>query len=554
MSDEQDKQPSRDPQDPNRPGKVVKVLFFDDQGEAIGEPASTQLPDDPFSNRYNERSGLQSPPFALEQLLFLSEAHPIHGSAIEQKATDVIGSGWEWEASHDDADEDERDEIDAWFRSLARGEQTMEEQLQVAQEDFETVGQGLLEVVRDATGEVAGLFHVPAHTCRFHRDGIRIAQIRGEKIVWFKRWGAPTDKVVNKVTGVIKDVVPEGKEASEMLVIQKPSSRSTWYGVPKYVSAIGWISLALAVRDDNLLFFANRREPRWAVILTNLEDDDDLQEDLRRAFQVDLKQPHRNILVPISGNGKITFEKLSNDRMDGSFEKLGMVADTQILVSHRMPPERLGFVKIGNLGGNVAIESSRVYREAVIEPRQSMLNARINRFIEREYKRSERHGKKGEDNKVDPLPWMWCAKALDLSDEAEDLKEAAMAFTAGLITLDEARRRIKEDPLEKPEETEDPEAENDEAPEAQLDDEAEAAQGEEKAIKSDDGEEKPYYGDKFYFELFGKVGSTTTEASPAAAALSAGGLFGGGYEKDPNEDEVLRKIDHAVSVLLEKTE
>lgn len=525
------------------PGRVLKVLFFDEQGDPIGEPASSQIPEDPFNERYDTRSGLQSPPFQLEQLLFLREAHPVHSASIEQKATDTIGQGWTWEATNPDADEEERDDLEAWFQLLARGDQTMSEQLLAVQEDFETFGQGFIEVVRDATGNVNGLYHVPGHTCRFHRDGVRVAQVRGEKIVWFKRWGAPTDKVVHSGTGWLKDEdsIPEDKVANEILVVQKPSSRSSWYGVPSYISSIGWVSLALAVRDDNLLFFANRREPRWAVILTNLEDDDDLQEDLRRAFQVDLKSPHRNILIPISGNGNIKFEKLSNDRMDGSFEKLGMVADTQILVGHRMPPERLGFVKVGNLGGNVAIESSRVYREAVVEPRQHMLSARINRFIEREYKRDER--RKGDKDPT-PLRWLWVANELDLDDEAEDLKEAVMAFTAGLITLDEARRRIKEDPCEKPEEQEAPEAE--EAPDTDgLEDEAEAAE----MMKSDE-EPRPYYGDKFYFELFGKVGQTAPDASPASPATLAAGGMSFVYEDSVDTDEVLRKIDSAVDTLL----
>jgi hypothetical protein len=37
--------------------------------------------------------------------------------------------------------------------------------------------------------------------------------------------------------------------------------------------------------------FQNRREPRWAVILTNLQDDPTLADELEQSFKVDLKQP-----------------------------------------------------------------------------------------------------------------------------------------------------------------------------------------------------------------------------------------------------------------------
>src|SRR5688572_5384262 len=93
----------------------MKVLFLDEQGGRTGEWSSQQIEVDNFTYSH----GLQEPPFPLEQLAYLAETHPTHGAALEQRAQDVIGAGWEWDAPADaDAKPELRDELDAWWRSL----------------------------------------------------------------------------------------------------------------------------------------------------------------------------------------------------------------------------------------------------------------------------------------------------------------------------------------------------------------------------------------------------------------------------------------------------
>ncbi len=522
-------------------GKLHKVLYFDEAGEPIGETPSTQLPEDPFTGKMQAK-GLQKPPYSLEQLVLLSESHPVHASCLEQKTVDTVGQGWKWlpdvtNSADDEAepDVDTRAALDDWFEDLADGEMTMHEILTLAWGDYQVTGQGYLEIVRDGLGVAVAVYHVPAHTVRFHQDGIRIAQVRGQKTVWFKRWGAPTELLVDRQYGSLKAEVPEERLANDLLVLQKPSRRSSWYGLPGYIPSIGWISLALSARDDNLLFFSNRREPRWAVILTNLEDDPGLEDDLRNAFAVDLKQPHRNLLIPISGNGKIDFKQLSADRADGSYEKLSDRADAAILVGHRVPPERLGLTKVGALGGNVSIDSTRVYKEAVIEPDQALLAARMNRFIEVEYPKSVSPGKtmakrvkqsfrkawrkatrieKSEDTVE--LGWTWSPVAIDLAEEEQDLRQAIMAFKAGGTTLDEFRVKSGMDPL--------------------------------------DEEKFPGIGDKFYWEIFG--GKEGDQSSGVQGPEDHGDVqmsrnVANWYEGDVHAQSMAR-IDSAIAALFEE--
>lgn len=418
----------------------MKVILADSKFEPVAK-WSQQLPEDPFGGKLGQ--GLVDPPLSLEQLIFLAERHPVHSAALEQKTADVIGTGWEWTKVDDGSREEERDSIEEWFGDLAGGDdETMHEVLTKLWSDVETLNVGYLEIGRDPSNVVREVFHVPSHTIRVHRDGIRLVQVRDSRKVWFKRWGADTDgRDVDCKTGTLRADIPEGRQAAELLVVRRASRRSSWYGVPGYVSSIGWISLAIAVRDDNLHFFSNRREPRWAIILTNIEDDPGTEEDLRQALAVDHRQPHRNLIIPIAGPGTVDFKKMSETGQEGSFEKLDSRCDARVLVSHRIPPERLGMVRVGPLGGNVALASSRIYREAVISTSQAFLSARINRFIQVEYGLSN-----GGDGK-ELLGWTWAPIELDLTEEREDIEAASTLFDKDILVLNEARDRVGKDPL-----------------------------------------------------------------------------------------------------------
>lgn len=419
-------------------GKLLKVLYLDDSGQTVGEYKSEQLPESEFTG---QERGIQNPPFMLEQLVYLAETHPVHSAALEQKAADIAGKGWEWVANDPDlSPEEDRDALAQWFEELAPDDVDMHEIIHSAWLDVETVGWGLIEVARDTQGVARRLYHVPAHTVRAHRDGFRLLQIRDARKVWFKRWGAPPidgkEIEVDARTGNMRGVQPE-RLANELFVLKRPSRRSTWYGIPGYVSAIGWITLALAARDDNLFFFANRREPRWAIILSNLADDPDMQEDLRRSFVVDLRQPHRNIMIPITGPGEVKFQKLSDNAQDGTFGKLDERATKSILIAHRVPVGRLANAELGPLGGDSHLAASAVYKEAVVTPGQELLDRRLNRFIAAEYELASGH----------KPTWAIEMDDLDIGSDREDLDQALIAFHGNMITLREARHRIKLEPL-----------------------------------------------------------------------------------------------------------
>ena len=414
--------------------RVTKVVLVDKDLAPVSIATTQQAPDDPFT--YGGVKGLQEPPYIPDQLNQLAERHSTHGAALEQKTADVIGGGWEWEKLTDEADEQEAIELENWLRGLADAEadESFGEMLQAAWLDVETLGYGGLEVARDGEGKLIHLYSIPAHTFRFHKDGVRIAQGPTGKRTWFKRWVPEDKRVVSKQTGVLYDdrsQLPQDEEVgNEILILRRPTRRKSWYGVPGYVSALGWIYLGIAAREDNIKFFQNRREPRWAVILKNIEDDDgQLENMLREAFTTSLADPHRNIFIPIEGeSGDIKFQKMTEDSKDVSFDKLQERVDNTVLLAHRIPPDRLGAVRVGPLGGNATMAASRVYKEGVVSTSQTFLSERLNRFIQAERGNAQ---------------WKWRPRELDLTEEAEDTATITNAWINGIMKLDEARKKLK---------------------------------------------------------------------------------------------------------------
>lgn len=451
-------------------GRITKVILAERPDGGAIAASSFQEPEDPFSYGAN---GLVEPPYNPAKLLDLSEKHTTHGAALEQKTADIAGTGWHWEKKVDTASDEQQAQLEEWFRGLAdptRDESTAEI-LTNAWLDLETMGHGMIEIGRDGEGKMQRIYPSAAHMVRFHKSGKKLAQGKVGKRVWFKRWTPGDKNYIDRKKGNIGPRTEVKMPGNELFILRRATKRGGYYGVPGYVSAIGWIALSIAARDDNIHFFNNRREPRWAIILNNLEDEGgDLEEQLRHAFSTSLKDPHRNLFIPIEGDGKIDFKQLTSDAKDVSFDKLQERAGSEILVAHRMPPDRLGAVRVGPLGGNTTVAASRVYKEAVVTTSQGILSERINRLI-------------AAEGPIPPeqLEWAWAPEELDLTEEAEDVTVVTNAFTSNIMRLDEARKKLKLPPVGK-----------------------------------DEG------GDSFFFEL-----TAGNPAASAAAAATAGARTGG---------------------------
>jgi PBSX family phage portal protein len=438
----------------------AKVFALSADGRLIdvakaSRPGSKQLKSDPFSTLYGNLS-LVIPPYDFEQLLDLRELCPVHSAAIEQKAKDISGLGWSLvqKADVEKPNEAQYDKIMA-FLDDPNPEATLTELLDLLCIDIETLGWGMFEIPMNGDGTPSQLIHMPAHTMRVHQDGKRYVQVRApgdsaseesitiSKQVWFKTFGLTDDNgqplYFNSSNGEsLKAEAEDSKQANQILVFRQMSSRSSFYGIPGYVSSMGAICALRAVQDFNLSFFDNWGIPANLIVVSGGSLPDDLEVVLSKTLKESYKrketgafQSFKTLVLPLPyPDVKCEVMQLSSPTEAG-FSEYTESLQLQVLIAHRVPPYRIGWPITGGLGGNTAHESLGVYKDAVVERGQTVLEHRFNRFLRAVF------GTKENDKYT--LDWLFKLNDIDLSDREADQKYWTVNVSFGFATPNEGR-------------------------------------------------------------------------------------------------------------------
>jgi PBSX family phage portal protein len=427
---------------------VVKVI---DVSREPGQPEKTggskQMPADPFSSMYSEK-GLVQPLYDMENLLMLREINPIHDACIQAKASDIAGRGYDFSAVEGEINrgkgkkkqvkEDEQLRKLKAFCSRPNPEYSLMELLKALWSDYEGIGWGALEVVPNGKGEPSELHHVPGHTLRAHRDGIRFAQYLEGKYRWFKRFGAPGNFDLH--TGEpIGDMVSSSETAGEIIVLRKPNSRSSFYGVPDFISALGTLRGSQAVRDYNIDFFSGRTIPDALLLVEGVDEvEPKVEQELKAFFSAEVKGEHHKLaILPLPGEATAKLEKITPDIKEASFRLYRHDNAIEICTIHRVPPYRIGWPITGSLGGNSAKEMDEMYKRSVVEPGQEVLEYRLNEQLFRAFLP---RGKDGEPQ--GELKWRWELDDLDGEDALTELKYNTEAVQNGLLSPNEGRENM----------------------------------------------------------------------------------------------------------------
>lgn len=410
-----------------RDGEVVSKSYLD---RYATKQESKQLPPDRFEKAY-DADGLMSPLYNLEMLAQLLEFNTYHYRACKTKARDTVGLGWRLKPveGKENPNEEQRKRGYALFNNV-HPFYPLGEILDKAMVDYEATGNGYIEIIRHTSGNIVGMDHIPSHTMRRHRDSVRYQQRRGLKKRWFKALGYPEDVDVN--TGEITSGLSEENRANEVLHIYNYTSRSDYYGIPDILPSLGAILGDVQRQEYNIDFFENHAVPAYAVTVAGADLDEQTEQTIKRFFQEDLKENRHSTLVltaehPDDPNGKpveFKFEALSVDVKEASFRLYRKDNRDEILSAHGVPKYRAGIAEEGSLGGSIAEEATKIYKQSVINPRQEMLEDRINRFILPE---------------LEITDWVFKFNEIDTRDEEQEEKRIETDFRMGALTPNELR-------------------------------------------------------------------------------------------------------------------
>jgi len=378
------------------------------------------------------------PPYNLVKLMEWQEQNVVHASCIKVKANDSVGIGYYLEQNEDSEDnemdkENERSYQELMkFLSLVNPKEDIKAVLKKVFIDYESCGNGYLEVSRGPDNKIKHLYHINAITVRWGKDRKRLCQKIGNNYVWFKLFG--NDKVLNKRTGNFVKSLPDiSDEANEIIPITQYTWRSVLYGLPEWLPAIYAMYSTVKEREYNIDFFENFGVPAYAVILEGASLTQEVKDEIKKFFETQLKQDnHKTLPLSVPKGATVKFEALNVDVKEASFRMYHKDNRDTVLTAHHVPPYRVGIVEQGQLGGNVATETDRIYLDSVINPRQEDFAWVINELIIKQ-------GFEIED-------WKFKFQDINIADAKTDSEIFDKYIKNGIYTPNQVRKKLGLDP------------------------------------------------------------------------------------------------------------
>jgi PBSX family phage portal protein len=240
--------------------------------------------------------------------------------------------------------------------------------------DVQATGNGYLEIGRTVAGEIGYIGHIPATTMRVRRLRDGYVQIIGQKVVYFRNFGA---KNPNPITG---DPRP-----NEIIHYKEYSPLNTFYGVPDIMSAISSLHGDQLASQYNIDYFGNKGVPRYIVTLKGAKLSSDAEDKMFRFLQTSLKgQSHRTLYIPLPADtdtNKVEFkmEPIEAGVQEASFNDYRLRNRDDILVAHQVPLSKIGGGDSSQIAA--ALAQDRTFKEQVARPAQANLEKIISKIV-----------------------------------------------------------------------------------------------------------------------------------------------------------------------------
>lgn len=347
-------------------------------------------PGDVFRNGYGMFDVI-TPPWNLYELANYYDTSFANHAAIDAKVENIVGLGYDFEISKRtmmklEAQENpesverarkriERAKVEMrdWVEGLNKDE-SFTHVLTKFYTDVQATGNGYLEVGRTINGEIGYLGHIPAITMRVRRLRDGYVQIIGNKVVYFRNFGATNP---NPVT--------TDRRPNEIIHYKEYSPLNTFYGIPDIMSAITSLHGDQLASQYNVDYFGNKGVPRYIITLKGAKLSADAEDKMFRFLQASLKgQNHRTLYIPLPGdteNNKVEFkmEAVENGVQEASFKEYRQQNRDDILIAHQVPLSKIGGSDSTSIAN--ALAQDRTFKEQVSRPAQTNLEKMINKIV-----------------------------------------------------------------------------------------------------------------------------------------------------------------------------
>jgi PBSX family phage portal protein len=374
--------------DVNSPGYLDSALAVN---RGVDGATSKEInPGTVFRNGYGMFDVI-TPPWNLYELANFYDTSFANHAAIDAKVENIVGLGYDFhvsdrtmmalEANDNDSARDkarkriERMKIEMrdWIENL-NDEESFTNVMMKVLTDYEATGNGYLEIGRTIRGEIGYVGHIPATTMRVRRLKDGFVQIIGQKVVYFRNFGATN---ASPVTG---DPRP-----NEIIHFKQYSPLNTYYGIPDIMSAVSSLHGDQLASQYNIDYFSNKAVPRYVVTLKGAKLSSEAEDKLFRFLQTNLKgQSHRTLYIPLPGDSdtnKVEFEMkpIENGVQEASFNEYRLRNRDDILIAHQVPLSKIGGSDASNIAASLS--QDRTFKEQVARPMQRNIEKLISRII-----------------------------------------------------------------------------------------------------------------------------------------------------------------------------
>lgn len=331
------------------------------------------------------------PPYNLDYLAKLYHASSPHYAAVNSKVANIVGLGYQFVESPrvkmklDDADDEETKS--KLTKKIQRARLAIEELFDTFNEedgfgeilkkvwiDYESTGNGYIEIGRTNSGDIGYIGHIPATSLRVRKQRDGFVQIISDKVIFFRNFGSKT-----------RDPLGNDPRPNEVIHIKKYSPTNGFYGIPDIMAAQHAVAGDEFASRYNLDYFENKAVPRYVIVSKGADLSAAAQRKLTEFFETSLKgQNHRTIYVPLPAeeqNQKVSFEMqpIEAGEQDSSFTGYHKTNVEVILMAHRVPITKV------SAGDGIALAAARdldkTFKEQVCRPEQTNFEKKLNRIV-----------------------------------------------------------------------------------------------------------------------------------------------------------------------------
>lgn len=330
------------------------------------------------------------PPYNLDYLAKLNEISSPHYSAVKAKVANIVALGYDFVETNktkraldrkNKAQQarmrvrlsEAKDELLAWLESCNHDDDFVETLIKVWT-DYETTGNGYLEIGYGSLGEIGYIGHIPATTMRIRRERDGFVQMVADKVVFFRNFGH--HDVPNPING---------EDANEVIHFKKYSPTGNFYGIPDIVAARNAVAGNEFAAKFNLDYFENKAVPRYVIVIKGAALSQTSERNILEFFQTNLKgQNHRTLYVPLPADeegrkSEFKMEPVEAGAQDASFNNYKKGNLNEILMAHRVPISKVGLAEGVSLA--VARDADKTFKEQVCRPEQRILERKLNKII-----------------------------------------------------------------------------------------------------------------------------------------------------------------------------